>query len=295
MSLPAYGPKPSWLKIKLATGRTYNKVRKLAEGLDLHTICTEGHCPNIYECWSQGTATFMILGDVCTRRCGFCNVKTGLPSAPPDEDEARRVAEAVAHLGLKHAVITSVDRDDLSDGGASVFASTVEAIRIAAPNCAVEVLTPDFKQDQDRALNVVLEARPEIFSHNIETVPSLYRTARPGSRFETSVGLLRAASSRKSEFEGHTKTAMMLGLGEKAAEIEETMQRVVDAGVDVLTLGQYLRPTPSHLPVARYVEPEEFERWRCRGLEMGFGHVESGPLVRSSYHAQEHRPGEPAR
>ncbi|UCF68815.1 MAG: lipoyl synthase, partial [Acidobacteriota bacterium] len=194
------GPKPSWLKIKLRTGPTYNRVRGLVENLELHTVCEEARCPNIYECWSQGTATFMILGDVCTRRCGFCAVSTGRPPAPPDAEEPTRLARAVARLGLEHVVITSVDRDDLSDGGAQHFAAVVRAIHQQAPGCDVEVLTPDFKQDPDRALDRVLAARPAIFSHNIETVPELYRTARPGSRFEHSLDLLRRASERRDEF-----------------------------------------------------------------------------------------------
>jgi lipoic acid synthetase len=258
--------------------------------LELNTVCEEARCPNIYECWSQGTATFMILGEVCTRRCGFCAVTTGRPPAPPDPREPLRLAGAVARLGLKHVVITSVDRDDLSDGGAEHFARTIEAVHDKNPRCAVEVLTPDFKQQPERSLDRILAARPTIFSHNVETVPEMYRVARPGSRFEHSLDLLARASARREEFGGHTKTAMMLGLGETTEQVERTMKLVVEAGVDVLALGQYLRPTPDHLPVRRYVEPAEFARLRERGLEMGFRHVEAGPLVRSSYHAQDHVP-----
>lgn len=284
------GPKPDWLKIRVQTGPTYNRVRNTMQQLGLNTVCEEARCPNIYECWSQGTATFMILGEVCTRRCGFCAVTTGRPPAPPDSREPKRLAGAVARLGLKHVVITSVDRDDLADGGADHFARTIEAVHETTPGCAVEVLTPDFKQDPDAALDRVLGARPTIFSHNLETVPDMYRVARPGSRFEHSLDLLRRASERRTEFGGHTKTAMMLGLGETHEQLDRTIATIAEAGVDVLALGQYLRPTPDHLPVRRYVEPAEFEHWRERGLELGLRHVEAGPLVRSSYHAQDHVP-----
>jgi lipoic acid synthetase len=286
------GAKPPWLKIRLRTGPVYNRVRRMTEELSLNTVCEEARCPNIFECWGEhGTATFMVLGEVCTRRCGFCAVTTGLPPAPPDPDEPRRVAEAVAQMELRHAVITSVDRDDLPDGGAAHFAAVIEAIRERSPGCAVEVLTPDFKQDPERALDRVLEARPTVFSHNIETVPELYRVARPGSRFEHSLELLRRASARREEFGGRTKTALMLGLGETDEQVLATMERIREAGVEVLALGQYLRPTPEHLPVRRFVSPEQFAALRERGLALGFGHVEAGPLVRSSYHAHEHAPG----
>lgn len=281
------GPKPSWLKIKIQTGPTFNKVKRLVRELNLHTICAEGHCPNIYECWSQGTATFMILGDVCTRRCGFCAVATGLPPAPPDPEEPRRLALGVKSLGLKHVVITSVDRDDLPDGGAEQFRRTILALHDELPEVAVEVLTPDFKPDPQHALDLVLSARPQIFSHNIETVPELYRVARPGSHFAHSLELLRAASRRRTEFGGQTKTAMMLGLGETADQIDRTIAQIADAGVDLLALGQYLRPSTEQLAVDRYVHPDEFAHWRAEGLRRGLRHVEAGPLVRSSYHAQE--------
>ena len=285
------GPKPAWLKIRLHTGPRYNAVREMISDLSLNTVCQEARCPNIYECWGEhGTATLMILGSVCTRRCGFCAVTTGLPPAPPDPDEPRRVAEAVERMGLRHVVITSVDRDDMPDGGAEHFARVIRAVRERIPGCAVEVLTPDFKQDQGAALDAVLAVRPEVFSHNIETVPELYRVARPGSRFEHSLGLLRRASARKRDFGGHTKTALMLGLGETDEQLLRTIARVRDAGVDVLALGQYLQPTAEHLPVRRWVTPEHFASFRESALALGFGHVEAGPLVRSSYHVHEHTP-----
>lgn len=284
------GPKPEWLKIRVQTGPTYNRVRGLMRRMKLHTVCEEARCPNVFECWSQGTATFMILGDVCTRRCGFCAVKTGLPPAPADPEEPRRLARSVAELGLEHVVVTSVDRDDLPDGGAGQFAEVIRRIHALSVGCAVEVLTPDFKQDLAGALDTVLGARPEIFSHNIETVPELYRVARPGSRFEHSLEVLRRASKRKEEFGGHTKTAMMLGLGETGEQIERTLERLAGAGVDVVALGQYLRPSSSQMAVDRYVTPAEFAHWRRRGLALGLYHVEAGPLVRSSYHAKDHAP-----
>lgn len=287
------GPKPEWLKIRVQSGPTYNRVRGLMQRMKLSTVCEEARCPNVFECWSQGTATFMILGEVCTRRCGFCAVSTGMPPQAPDADEPRRLAESVKVLGLQHVVITSVDRDDLADGGAAHFAAVIEAVHEQSPSCGVEVLTPDFKQDLDGALDLVLGARPTVFSHNIETVPELYRTARPGSRFEHSLEVLARASARRDECGAYTKTAMMLGLGETDEQIEETMRRIVDAGVDVLALGQYLRPSKQQLAVQRYVTPEQFEHWKVFGEEIGFRHVESGPLVRSSYHAQDHVPGRP--
>ncbi len=282
------GPKPAWLRVPLRTGPVFNRVRGLMRAEKLHTVCEEARCPNVFECWSAGTATFMILGDVCTRRCGFCAVTTGLPPAPPDPGEPERLAAATQTLGLKHVVITSVDRDDLPDGGAAHFRAVIDAVHARVPGCAVEVLTPDFKQDAAAALDVVLGGRPEVFSHNIETVPELYRVARPGSRFEHSLGVLRLASARRAEFGGRTKTALMLGLGETTEQVESTMRLLVDAGVDVLAMGQYLQPTRDHLPVTRYVPPEEFARLAAFGRSIGFRHVEAGPLVRSSYHAQDH-------
>jgi lipoic acid synthetase len=253
--------------------------------LDLHTVCEEAHCPNVGECWNRGTATFMILGDVCTRACGFCAVKTGLPARPPDPQEPLRVADAVARMGLRHAVITSVNRDDQRDGGAAIFAATIREIRARVPGCAVEVLIPDFK-GQWAALDVVLAARPDILNHNTETVPRLYRTVRPGARFERSLELLR-----RSKAAGRTtKSGIMVGLGEEWDEVLETIRQIRGAGADVLTVGQYLRPGPGHLPLLRYYTPEEFASLREYALGLGYAHVESGPLVRSSYHAEQHVP-----
>jgi lipoic acid synthetase len=287
--------RPDWLKIHLDTGQSYRRLRRMVGELELNTVCVEARCPNIYECWNAGTATFMILGDVCTRRCGFCNVKSGLPNAGVDPREPEHVAEAVARLKLRHAVITSVDRDDLPDGGAEHFRQVVSAIRERTPTCAVEVLTPDFKK-KPGALDTVLAARPEVFAHNVETVPRLYRTARAGSRYETSVALLRAAAARRDADlpRMRVKSSLMLGLGERDEEVLDVLRDLRGAGVDVVTLGQYLQPTREHLPVERFVSPEEFDAFRIAGEDMGFLHVESGPLVRSSYHAERHRPDPPA-
>jgi lipoic acid synthetase len=282
-------PRPEWLRIKLATPAEYHKVRKLVEGLNLHTVCEEARCPNIYECWgTHGTATFMILGDVCTRRCGFCAVTSGRPPAGPDPLEPGHVAEAVAKMGLRHAVITSVDRDDLRDGGARHWAAVIDAVHERVPGCSVEVLTPDFRGVPD-ALDVVLAARPEIFSHNMETVPRLYRKARPGSRYDRSLELLAEASRRRDagDFAGRVKTGLMLGLGETPDELRATLADVRAAGVEIVTLGQYLQPTTKHLPVDRFVHPDEFAAHKAHALDLGFAHCESGPLVRSSYHAHE--------
>jgi lipoic acid synthetase len=256
--------------------------------LDLHTVCEEARCPNVGECWNRGTATFMILGDVCTRACGFCAVKTGLPGRPPDPEEPRRVADAVARMGLRHAVITSVNRDDQRDGGASIFAATLREIRARVPGCAVEVLIPDFKGDW-AALDVVLSARPDILNHNTETVPRLYRTVRPGARFERSLELLR----RSKQAGLVTKSGIMVGLGEEWDEVLATIGQIREAGTDVLTVGQYLRPSPQHLPLQRYYTPEEFATIGDFARGLGFAHVESGPLVRSSYHAEEQVPRPP--
>lgn len=287
---PPRESRPDWLRIRLATPERYHEVRRLVEDLNLNTVCREARCPNIYECWGEhGTATFMILGDVCTRRCGFCAVTSGRPAPGVDADEPDHVAQAVGHMGLRHAVITSVDRDDLPDGGAAHFAAVIEAIRRGNPDTAVEVLTPDFRGVPE-ALDVVLAARPEVFSHNMETVPRLYRQARPGSRYERSLALLADAAHRRDrgEYEGRVKTGIMVGLGETAAEIDETLTDIRGAGVEILTIGQYLQPTAKHLPVDRWVEPAEFDAYRRRALALGFAHCESGPLVRSSYHAHEH-------
>ena len=282
--------RPEWLRIRLATPASYHRVRGLVDRLNLHTVCQEARCPNIYECWGEhGTATFMILGDVCTRRCGFCAVTSGRPPAGPDAAEPDHVAEAVAVMGLRHAVLTSVDRDDLPDGGARHWARVIAAVHARNPTCAVEVLTPDFRGVPD-ALDIVLAAAPEVFSHNMETVPRLYRQARPGSRYDRSLGLLAEASRRRDAgaFAGRVKTGIMLGLGETPDEIYSTISDIRGAGVEIMTLGQYLQPTPKHLPVDRWVHPDEFAAYRDYALSLGFAHCESGPLVRSSYHAHEH-------
>ena len=287
------GRRPDWLRIRIATPERYRQVRSLVSRLRLNTVCQEARCPNIYECWGEhGTATFMILGEVCTRRCGFCAVATGKPEAV-DAEEPAHVAEAVEVMDLKHAVITSVDRDDLADGGAAHWAAVIEAVHERNPGTAVEVLTPDFRGVDD-ALDVVLGARPEIFSHNMETVPRLYRQARPGSRYQRSLALLADAAARRDrgEYAGRIKTGIMVGLGETLDEVHTTLADIRGAGVEVLTIGQYLRPTSEHLPVDRFVTPEEFAELREHALELGFLHCESGPLVRSSYHAHEHVPAE---
>jgi lipoic acid synthetase len=271
--------------VKAPQGPVFERLRGLIRGLDLHTVCEEAHCPNLGECWGRGTATFMILGDVCTRACGFCAVRTGLPGQPPDPDEPRRVADAVARMGLRHAVITSVNRDDRPDGGASAFAATIREVRARVPGCAVEVLIPDFK-GRAEALQVVVDARPDVLNHNVETVPRLYRRVRPGASFPRSLELLR----RSKDAGLPTKSGIMLGLGEERTEAEETIRAIRAAGTDVLTVGQYLRPSPQHLPVLRYYTPAEFDGLRAFALGLGFAHVESGPLVRSSYHAESHVP-----
>jgi lipoyl synthase len=274
--------RPPWIKARAPIGEGYERLRTLMRGLDLHTVCEEAHCPNIGDCWNRGTATFMILGDVCTRACGFCAVKTGLPRLPPDPLEPQRVAAAVARMGLRHAVITSVNRDDQKDGGSSVFAACVREIRERLPGCSIELLVPDFKGDP-AAVQTVIDCRPDILNHNTETVPRLYRQVRPGARFERSLDLL-ARSAAASLL---TKSGIMVGLGEEWDEVVETMGRIRAAGTHILTVGQYLRPSPEHLPLVRYYTPEEFQRLRVLGQEMGYSHVESGPLVRSSYHAEE--------
>jgi lipoic acid synthetase len=276
-------PRPAWIRARAPQGPTYERLLGLVRGLDLHTVCEEAHCPNLGECWSRGTATFMILGRTCTRACGFCAVETGLPGRPPDPDEPRRVADAVARMGLGHAVVTSVNRDDREDGGAAIFAATIREIRARVPGCAVEVLIPDFKGSEP-ALQVVLDARPDVLNHNVETVPRLYRTARAGASFPRSLELLSRSKARGLL----TKSGIMVGLGEEWEELLETMRAIREAGTDVLTIGQYLRPSPRHLSVRRYYAPEEFARLRELGLQMGYAHVESGPLVRSSYHAESH-------
>jgi lipoic acid synthetase len=279
-------PRPAWIKARAPQGPGYERLRGLMRELDLHTVCEEAHCPNVGECWDRGTATFMILGDVCTRACGFCAVKTGLPGRPPDPAEPLRVAQAVARMGLRHAVITSVNRDDQRDGGAAVFASTIREIRGRVPGCAIEVLIPDFKGNWE-ALDVVLAARPDLLNHNTETIPRLYRTVRPGARFERSLELL----SRSKRAGLLTKSGIMLGLGEEWAEVLDTVRQIREAGTDILTVGQYLRPSAEHLPLVRYYTPDEFAEIKAFANGLGYGHVESGPLVRSSYHAEEQVPG----
>jgi lipoic acid synthetase len=250
--------------------------------LHLHTVCESARCPNQGECWEHRAATFMILGDVCTRACGFCAVTSGKPAGPPDENEPERVAEAVAQLRLKYAVVTSVNRDDQADGGARIFARTIAGVRARIPDCKVEVLIPDFRGDRT-ALETVVTARPDVLNHNVETVPRLYRRVRPGAIYERSLELLRRARQWAPHMP--VKTGMMLGLGETRAEVLQTMSEIVAQGADILTLGQYLQPTRGHLPVVRFVHPDEFAEYQRMGRQMGFRHVESGPLVRSSYHA----------
>jgi lipoic acid synthetase len=286
---PARSGRPEWLRVRLATPASYHRVRALVDRLNLHTVCQEARCPNIYECWGEhGTATFMILGDVCTRRCGFCAVTSGRPDPAVDAAEPEHVAEAVLAMGLRHAVITSVDRDDLPDGGARHWARVIEAVHRASPATAVEVLTPDFRGVPD-ALDGVLSAAPEVFSHNLETVPRLYRQARPGSRYDRSLALLAEAAARRDtgRFAGRVKTGIMVGIGETPDEVYRTMEDIRGAGVEILTIGQYLQPTPKHLPVERWVHPDEFAAYRDHAGTLGFDHCESGPLVRSSYHAHE--------
>lgn len=274
-------PKPPWLRARAPVGENYHELKTLARGLGLHTVCESAQCPNIGECWNHRTATFMLLGNICTRRCGFCAVPKGRPDAI-DYDEPRRVAEAVGRLGLKHAVVTSVDRDDDLAGGARVFAATIEEIRRLAPGCHVEVLIPDFQGRED-CLGIVLEARPDILNHNTETVPRLYPVARSGSRYPRSLELLDRAKQRGAI----TKTGVMVGLGETTEELLEVFRDLAARRVDILTVGQYLRPSRNHLPIARMYPPSEFVFLKEEALKMGFRHVESGPLVRSSYHAHE--------
>ena len=274
-------PRPKWLRVPAPTGANYQDLKGLVGRLGLHTVCESAACPNVGECWNRRTATFMILGDVCTRRCGFCAVRKGAPLAV-DYDEPRRVGEAVAALGLRYAVVTSVNRDDRKDGGADLFARTIQAIRAAVVDCSVEVLIPDFQGSRE-ALATVMAARPDMLNHNIETVPRLYRRVRLGAQYGRSLDILRHAKSLSAETP--TKSGLMLGLGETEDEVLGVMRDLREHGVNVLTLGQYLRPSPQHLPVVRFAPPEEFVRYREVGEALGFSHVESGPLVRSSYHA----------
>ena len=277
-------PRPSWLKVRFFGGENFQDLKRIMRSLDLHTVCESARCPNQGECWEHRTATFMILGDVCTRACGFCAVTSGRPAGPPDEGEPERVAQAVEQMNLKYAVVTSVNRDDQPDGGAEIFARTIAAIRERVPDCKVEVLIPDFRGDGG-ALERVVAARPDVLNHNVETVPRLYRRVRPGSIYARSLELLRRAKRLAPSMP--VKTGMMLGLGEMREEVLEAMGDLVAQGTDILTLGQYLQPTREHLPVQRFVHPREFAEYKQAGQEMGFRHVESGPLVRSSYHAFE--------
>jgi len=275
--------KPEWLKARAPGGENYHDLKKLARSLNLHTVCESAHCPNIGECWNHRTATFMMLGNLCTRRCGFCAVPKGRPE-PIDLDEPRRVAEAVAQLGLKFAVITSVNRDDDVLGGARMFAEVIREIREQAPGCQVEVLIPDF-QGNPEAIRIVVEARPEILNHNTESVPRLYRAVRSGARYERTLRLLEYAKELNPSIV--TKSGVMVGLGEEMHELLQVYRDLAAAGTNVLTIGQYLRPSKDHLPMARIYTPQEFAYMKQEALAMGFRHVESGPLVRSSYHAHE--------
>lgn len=282
---PARAPRPEWLKVRVPGGETYARLKSLMEAKNLHTVCEEARCPNMAECWSHGTATFMILGDVCTRSCGFCAVATGRPGTL-DLDEPLRVASAIRSMGVRHAVITSVNRDELPDGGAAVFAETIRQARLVNPDVTIEVLIPDFR-GVAWGLDVLIDARPDILNHNTETVPRLYAEVRPQAKYPRSLEVLRHGRERGMV----TKSGLMLGLGEEQEEVLEVMRDLRAVDCRILTLGQYLQPTPAHLPVRRFVTPGEFREYRDRGLEMGFAHVESGPLVRSSYHAERQVPG----
>jgi lipoic acid synthetase len=274
--------KPEWLKVRLPGGANYSRVKTLMRQHGLHTVCEEAMCPNIGECWGRGTATFLLMGDTCTRSCGFCHIKTGRPAAL-DEDEPRRVAESVYTLNLSHCVLTSVNRDELPNGGAHIFANTIREIRRRLSHCTIEVLIPDFKGSQ-AALKEVMEARPEILNHNTETVPRLYRTVRPQANYQQSLRVLSGAKELYAD--AVTKSGIMVGLGETKEEVIQVLHDLRDHQVDILTIGQYLRPTPFHLPVQRYVHPDEFKEFYDIAMELGFRWVESGPLVRSSYHAE---------
>jgi len=276
-----YQRRPEWLKTRQPVGDNILKIKRLLRSSELHTVCEEASCPNIGECFSQRTATFLILGDVCTRGCRFCNVENGVPM-PLDFDEPERVANAVKEMGLKHVVVTSVTRDDIPDGGASVYAMTISQIRKYNPDSTIEVLIPDFKGSDD-ALNTVIRESPEVINHNIETIPRLYKTVRPGAVYEQSLRLLKTVSG--SSYPIIAKAGLMAGLGEQFQEIVEVMKDIRDSGCDILTIGQYLSPTRNHLPVQRYYHPDEFKELKSIGMELGFKYIESGPLVRSSYHA----------
>ncbi len=281
---PGAHPRPAWLRVKFGGGQNYQDLKRIMHALELHTVCESARCPNMGECWEHRTATFMILGNICTRACGFCAVPSGKPLVPPDEDEPERVAEAAERMGLRYAVVTSVNRDDQPDGGARIFARTIEAVRRRIPDCRVEVLIPDFRGHWP-ALEMVMSARPDVLNHNLETVPRLYRRVRKGAVYERSLELLRRA--RELAPNVPTKTGMMLGLGETREEVVRAMEDIAEQGTRILTLGQYLQPTAEHLPIERYVHPDEFAEFKRLGEQMGLKHVEAGPLVRSSYHAFE--------
>jgi len=283
-SAPVRVRKPDWLKVRVPGGDNYVELKHLMRGLSLHTVCESARCPNLGECWAHRTATFMILGELCTRRCGFCAVPKGLPHAEVDWEEPQRVAEAASKMGLKYVVVTSVDRDDLKDGGAAMFARTIEALRRRVAGCQVEVLIPDFR-GSDEALEIVLRARPDVLNHNLETVPRLYPVARRGSKYQRSLRLL--ARSRQIAPSIPTKSGLMVGLGETSDEMLAVLKDLSGVGVDIVTIGQYLRPSGEQLPVARFYSPQEFLALKEEGRRLAIRHVESGPLVRSSYHAHE--------
>jgi len=286
VSITTKQQRPDWLRAPAPVGANYRELKSLIERLNLHTVCESAACPNVGECWNQRTATFMILGNVCTRRCGFCAVQKGAP-LEVDYDEPRRVAEAVAAMGLRYAVITSVNRDDRKDGGAELFALTIAAIRDRLPDCGVEVLVPDF-QGSHAAMDIVMAAAPSVLNHNTETVPRLYRQVRLGAQYKRSLDML--AYAKRISPSTPVKSGLMLGLGETTEEVLSVMRDLAAHGVGILTLGQYLRPSPKHLPIVRYVPPGEFDELRRAGEAMGFDHVEAGPLVRSSYHAADSVP-----
>lgn len=281
-NLPGNGKRPDWLRVKLPYGKTFTNVRQIIDQHQLHTVCESARCPNMGECWGAGTATFMILGNVCTRSCGFCAVATGRPTEL-DREEPQRVAEAIALMGVKHAVITSVNRDELKLRGMDIWAETVRQVRIHSPQTTMETLIPDVKANWD-ALQEILDVAPEVVSHNMETVKRMYRKVRPQARYERSLEQIR----RTKEAGLRTKSGIMVGLGESVEEVYEIMEDLVAHGCDVLTIGQYLQPTKMHLPVSEFIHPDLFAHYREKGLEMGFDFVESGPLVRSSYHAERH-------
>jgi lipoic acid synthetase len=288
-------PKPDWIRIRLGDPTNQNNVLKLIEGLNLHTVCQEARCPNIFECWSDRTATFMLGGDICTRHCGFCAVGKGVPMSL-DPEEPKHVAEAVAHLNLAHTVITSVNRDDLPDGGAAHWAETIREVRASNPECKIEVLIPDFNGDE-AALDTVLDAQPDVLNHNTETISRLYRRVRPDAVYQQSLTLLQRAAARRDRARERgerrmlTKSGIMVGLGETFEEVVELMKDLRAVSCDIMTIGQYLQPHARRLPVERYVTPEEFSQWREIGMNMGFHHVESSPLTRSSYHARQQTEG----